>query len=361
MSTNLVLRFRDLSHETIQTHRSQIDKFGYVWWGWWKRPEEKIPRSELLRFQNLVDRNNHIWIFLADSGTFRLFKAKLIEIDFTHGEEPKACKELEKVPKYYSDSKYNVWFCFQSILDTNSNEIMNWEYDDPEELLLGDSSDELQWQRISSLHEMLKTRHRTMYFIRPYVKNGEHDNSDNLCKEIEKCAHQIMSLIEQIREQCDPFSRKINAPILMPRFPKKMEQKLKSPARDEIGISEFSSNLYKLIIDGHNPVFEEIKNKNRNNNNNTIVKYNEFSKIGNSICKQIRIFRCFHHHEDIRPEEKYELVKLYFEICGKNVLDDENSRLKFQLEMMKRTIRLLEKESDLVQKKIGNIELSVNA
>jgi hypothetical protein len=113
MSTNVVLRFRDFSYETIQTHRSKIDEFGYVWWGWWKLPEEKIPRNELLHFKNLIDLNGHIWIFLANLGTFRLFKAKLIDVDFSHDEEPKACKEPEKVPRYYSDSKHNVWFCFQ--------------------------------------------------------------------------------------------------------------------------------------------------------------------------------------------------------------------------------------------------------
>ena len=42
----VILRFRDLvtsENGTIEQHKALIDKYGYVWWTWWKKGGEKIP------------------------------------------------------------------------------------------------------------------------------------------------------------------------------------------------------------------------------------------------------------------------------------------------------------------------------
>ena len=45
---------------------------------------------------------------------------------------------------------------------------------------------------------------------------------------------------------------------------------------------------------------------------------------------------------------------IYHEFCGKNILDDADSKIKFQiLELLKITVDVLKKESELVRKKIN--------
>lgn len=52
MSTSfetVILRFRDLvtaENETIAKHVAVIEKYGYVWWAWWKKGNEKTPVEE---------------------------------------------------------------------------------------------------------------------------------------------------------------------------------------------------------------------------------------------------------------------------------------------------------------------------
>ena len=43
----VILRFRDLNtSNTIKVHKDIIDLFGSVWWGWWAKPQEKVPIDE---------------------------------------------------------------------------------------------------------------------------------------------------------------------------------------------------------------------------------------------------------------------------------------------------------------------------
>lgn len=39
----IVLRYRDLSSKnTIKIHNDKIASKGFVWWGWWAKPQEKV-------------------------------------------------------------------------------------------------------------------------------------------------------------------------------------------------------------------------------------------------------------------------------------------------------------------------------
>jgi hypothetical protein len=339
MPKNVVLRFRDLVGEigdTIDEHRKLIRKFSYVWWGWWHIPGEKIPREVFSDFQARIKKVGHICIFLADKGTYRLYKAKLIGINLSSDENALECSEIDKVPEYYAFKKCLIWFCFSEMTDISSSEIRAWVYDEPPDFLFKTEPDKFNGKRITSIQEMLDSRHQTMYFIKPY----KHNSMNNSFLELENYTHEILKLIESINKYCHYSTRAAKSPVNIPLFQKEIEERLKCPAEEEGSFREFSSSLYSLIIDGHEPVLR---------NDSAIMTKDQFYKFAYHFLRNIRVFRCDHHHLKISDNEKMKLGRLYKEICGKNVLDDSDSRIKFQLEMLKRTVNFLRKELDIVK------------
>lgn len=357
MPTNMVLRFRDLIEETIHEHRKHIKQSGYVWWGWWNKPDEKVPRKELLHFQDIIKDKGHMWIYLADSGTLRLYKAKLIEIDISKDEEAKECREIDKMPEYYFTAKYKVWFRFANIEDAIPDEIREWSYDNPSDFLYVSDMAIFQDKRVASIHEMLNERHRTIYFIQPYdpklhsdfLIGGTSANEiyrDKSSPELENYVDDILKLIEQINKHCDYAPKKVFSPIRIPAYQKEMENALKCRAQDETSFREFSSYIYMLIVDGHQQVMD---------NDGAIISKSEFLGFASLLLRSIRLLRCDLHHSGIRDNDKKQLGRLYNEVCGKSVLDDANSRLKFQLELLKRTVEVLKEEYELVKEKISRL------
>jgi len=354
----MVLRFRDLIDETIPEHRKYINTFGYVWWGWWNKPQEKVPYKELLHFREIIKDKGYMWIFLADSGTFRLYKAKLLEIDYNDNLERRECREIEKVPEYYFMAKYKVWFKFVNIEDAIPDEIREWSYDNPNDFLYGADQVIFQNKRILSIQEMLSQHHRTIYFIQPYDQKKHKDFSDESIKadntnkepflsKIESNVDEILELIEEINKICDYAPRRVSPPIEIPQYPKQMEGSLKNPACDEIAFRDFSSNIYMLIVEGHRQVMKEDR---------AVISKRDLLTFADSLIHSIRLFRCDLHHSRFKPADKKRLGQLYQEVCGKSLLNDSNSRQKFQLKLLERTVGVLKKEHQLVIEKINQIQ-----
>jgi hypothetical protein len=345
MPTNVVLRFRDLNIEigdTIKEHRKLIEDFQYVWWGWWKKPEERVPYSILRYFQDAIENDGHIWIFLVDSGTRRLYKAKLISINYVNDENPQKCSEIDKVPEYYSSKKCFIWFCFNEINDTDPDEIKYWIYDDPSDFLFETEPDKLQGKQVTNVEEMVTSRHRTMYFLKPYKQNLKKDSF----LELENHANQIMKLIEEINKYCDFYPRRAVSPIQFPRYQKEMEEKLKCPTGDEESFYNFSRQIYMLFVDGHKQLME---------NDRSIIRKSEFLEMAGALYDDIRLFRNVFHHGNISEKKRIELGALFRKVCDKNVLDDPVSRIMFQIEILKRTANCLKNELDLVRIKVNQL------
>ena len=91
-------------------------------------------------------------------------------------------------------------------------------------------------------------------------------------------------------------------------------------------------------------------------NDRAIISKSEFLGFASNLLENIRIFRCDLHHLPIKDHNKRKLGRIYNEVCGKNVLDDPDSRMKFQLELLKRTAEVLEKELELVKKKTNKLK-----
>lgn len=175
MPTSMVLRFRDLVASTIIEHRNLIEKYGYVWWGWWNKPDEKIPWRTFTKFQDIIREEGSLNIYLIDSGNKLLYKAQLLEIDSAKEKEVKQCREPEKAPEYYGSAEYKVWFRFVKIEDAEIEEIRNWTYDEASEFLDDPTGSEFQDKRVFNVQEMLNRHHRTIYFIKPYNEDQHED------------------------------------------------------------------------------------------------------------------------------------------------------------------------------------------
>src|SRR2546426_8699508 len=123
MPTSMVLRFRDLVAKTVEQHLLLIEKYGYVWWGWWNKPDEKIPRSTFASFEKVIASEKRLFVFLVDSGNSWLYRASLVDIKIPSDETFIDCPEPEKTPTYYAAGKYMAWFKLTSIERVRDDEI----------------------------------------------------------------------------------------------------------------------------------------------------------------------------------------------------------------------------------------------
>lgn len=175
MSESIVLRFRDLVAKTIQEHSKIIQKKQSVWWGWWNKPDERIPRTTFSNYKSDLKQGKTIEVFLVDSGSKNLYKAELVDLKFSEVEDTIECPDVKKTPRYYKSSQYKAWFCFRSIQEVDKNEITKWSYDETEECVDDQDSDKYKNKRIYDLEEMLNRSHRTIYFINAYDKKKHND------------------------------------------------------------------------------------------------------------------------------------------------------------------------------------------
>ena len=100
----IILRFRDLvtaDNETINEHSAIIKEYGYVWWGWWKKGNEKTPFLEFSALSAKAKEKARP-IYLLDSGQSKLFKATCADIQLK-SESKFSSPEKDRTPVYYSN------------------------------------------------------------------------------------------------------------------------------------------------------------------------------------------------------------------------------------------------------------------
>ena len=79
----IVLRYRDLSSKnTIKIHNDKIAAKGFVWWGWWAKPQEKVALEVFKSLAEKAVSDTHFEVFLLDSGRSELRRAQCIDIKF---------------------------------------------------------------------------------------------------------------------------------------------------------------------------------------------------------------------------------------------------------------------------------------
>jgi len=170
MPSTMVLRFRDLSvDDTIGAHGHVIDQHGYVWWGWWSRPDERIPRNVFADFNGRI-LEGPFDIFLLDSGTATLYRARVVAIVVSPTDRPMASPEPGETPGYYSGTACKAWLKLASIDAAPDNALRAYAYDEipPVDYVDDPAGVAFDGKRVFDLEEVLRRQHRTIYFLRPH-------------------------------------------------------------------------------------------------------------------------------------------------------------------------------------------------
>lgn len=172
----VILRFRDLvtsENGTIEQHKAIIEKYGYVWWAWWKKGGEIIPNDFSLLSTRV--KEDPIYIFLVDSGQNLLYRAMCNSIEVrTTTKMPSP--EKDKTPKYYCDQSYYAWFRFTEIEQCDEYELNKYSYIHCNDLFDDDNIDfsGFENKRIYSIPEIVQ-QNRTVWFVR----EAEESDPDN--------------------------------------------------------------------------------------------------------------------------------------------------------------------------------------
>jgi calcineurin-like phosphoesterase family protein len=167
----MVLRFRDLAARTIEEHRKYITAKGYVWWGWWNKPSEKIPRDTFAAFSEVIAQGKGLPIFLLDSGIQQLYRASLTEIWLSPTDAAIPSKEKDASPEYYRNMGYRAWFRLSGeIAEASASEIRAYSYCEVPEFSDSTESTLYNEKRVFSIQEMLERKHKTIWFLQPYTK-----------------------------------------------------------------------------------------------------------------------------------------------------------------------------------------------
>ena len=178
----VILRFRDLSvPNTIERHRTICERDGYVWWGWWSKPQEKVPTEEFATINNIISEKGELEIMLFDSGNKKLYTTTCVEVDFSNNGKEKESPDKQKTPDYYSSSCYLAWFKFSSISDPLPNgealrRLRSLTYVRVDSFFRSGSSPFTPFygKRIYSLDE-LADQQRTIWFVRD-AKKGDRNH-----------------------------------------------------------------------------------------------------------------------------------------------------------------------------------------
>lgn len=124
----LMLRFRDLVTEpggNIAEHRRIIRQRGYVWWGWWARQREKVPRHVL--DEVFPSESTPTEIVLFDSGMMRLYRTRASKAVIAPSHLGVNSPDFEATPDYYVRGRYPAWFRLEGDiigLDASSAEVV---------------------------------------------------------------------------------------------------------------------------------------------------------------------------------------------------------------------------------------------
>jgi len=115
-SLGLILRFRDFVTEvggTVSEHRKVLRQYGHVWWGWWYRQSEYIPRRVLASLFS-EDASRHVPILLFHSGIFELYSAYATRVVVAPPSiDGISSPDYGTTPDYYLRGRFPAWFRFE--------------------------------------------------------------------------------------------------------------------------------------------------------------------------------------------------------------------------------------------------------
>lgn len=167
----VILRFRDLVDNTITRHREVIDQGGYVWWGWWKKGNEKTPSDEFAVLKMSMETEPK-YIYLMDSGQEKLYKAKCTGLIYSDKKE--LSPEAQHTPQYYKKEPNCAWFKFEEIVPCDNKEIENYTCVQVDSVLTENSSNYEKFynKKIFNVKELIQ-QDRSIWFVRNYEEGKD--------------------------------------------------------------------------------------------------------------------------------------------------------------------------------------------
>ena len=177
----MILRFRDmLDSDTIVAHKNIIENCGHVWWGWWAKPQEKVPINEFNRLRGASSKTGGLNIMLFDSGKKALYEACCVDIRYCNGDKISS-PDISATPAYYASQNYMAWFQLSSISeaipDSAANKALKpYSYYRVLDFFVSGHSDfEIFYnKRVYSVDELAEQQ-RTIWFVR----NFEHGDKSH--------------------------------------------------------------------------------------------------------------------------------------------------------------------------------------
>ena len=198
MPTTMICRFRDFhGSPTIAIHDKLISEKGYVWWGWWNKPDELIHRNVFAHFKEIITENEFIEIFLVDSGNKTLHAATIEKIVESETETTIGSPEESQTPEYYRSNKYKAWFKITKFRDLPTEQIKEFAYAEVEAFIYDPDSIKYNNKIVFDIEELLARRHRTIWFVKPF---SEYSHTGNRIQVEAESANGLISVVPQIRE-----------------------------------------------------------------------------------------------------------------------------------------------------------------
>lgn len=165
----IALRFRDLEvANTIRDHDLILKDRDFVWWGWWHKPGEVVPRTVLSELKEEIAAEGSLDVFLVDSGHLSLLRARVLDIEVSPTEDAIDAPDQSAVPAYYAIVKRKVWFKFAEITPIDSTTIKEFAYVElsPDEFANDPAAGFFEGKRVGDIAELIQ-RPQTMWFLRP--------------------------------------------------------------------------------------------------------------------------------------------------------------------------------------------------
>jgi hypothetical protein len=152
---SVILRFRDLVTEnggTILEHRRILATSGAVWWGWWAKQTETVPREWLARMSESIETGGPVAAWLFDSGSVLMYQINVPAIALSPDSIGIRSPDPSLSPDYYQRGSYPAWFLI--------SELSSGEDSFPADVSVVDAD-----SAINSLRD-LATANRTIWQVR---------------------------------------------------------------------------------------------------------------------------------------------------------------------------------------------------
>lgn len=106
MLRSIVLRFSDYEvDDSIKEHLDVFQEQGEVWWGWWRKDHEELPRDVLAAARDRLP----LRIGLVNRQTGQFVLARCEDIAFDDSRDRIPTPDAARTPSYYRDAEIPAW------------------------------------------------------------------------------------------------------------------------------------------------------------------------------------------------------------------------------------------------------------